>query len=416
MSIKLHVVSPPVAKVAVGFAAIAKEIGPDLNIEYSVHSTVPNVGINIKNAGQEIENDVNFKQFVVDLTGRPHIHCNSGFVKTQHPQTGRASFEVRFKVDDSQNYFTVESVSDRPTALKIMDLLHEHFRILSRAEVLMDSLPEDAKEAIRFREEAVQSLEGQVNRLGGFLTQMMERNAEQVRALTTDLEKQFQAKQAAADARIAKQQEEVEIARKEFEKAKADFDDRQRTHVRRDLLKKIQENIDMRRNQSSLITSAASRSRLLIHITSWFFICLAGYFTFVAGKHLYDALGKPPFDWRVVPPFSFLALFLVGILIFYFRWTSRWSDVLAHNDLAIAQYASDILRASWIAELLFEVKEDQQKEIPPEVLASLTEGLFKRDPLRPGKYHPSDDVLATLKKVQSFKAGPQGVELITRAK
>jgi hypothetical protein len=63
---------------------------------------------------------------------------------------------------------------------------------------------------------------------------------------------------------------------------------------------------------------------------------------------------------------------------------------------------------------LFEFKDEQQKELPREVLASLTEGLFKRDAFRPDHYHVADDMAEAVHHVKSFKAGTDGVKIVTR--
>lgn len=131
---------------------------------------------------------------------------------------------------------------------------------------------------------------------------------------------------------------------------------------------------------------------------------------------LYAAAGQAPFDWRVVPPFTIAAALFAGTVIFYFRWTSRWADRLAHNDLEVQQYASDILRASWVAELLFEYKDEQDKEIPAEVIARMTEGLFHRREFGAHAYHPSEDLASMIGGIRKIKATPSGVEIDTNLK
>ena len=403
---QLFVLPQTVQGLAKGFIAVAGEIAPDAVFQFNINSGIPHIGLNINNVvGRDLDKNSEIQMLLKDGDGIPAGESNLNALQAQQPN----GFHLMYKDENNQTFFLLQRTQNRANTIQLVASLKRHFNITNRQSVFAASLAVDAQESIRFRQQSVSDLQVQVEKLGEFLVQMGKQSAETIAGMTVDLQKQFQQKQNELDERASKQKEQLDSDRQEFEKKRKEFDDRQRTHVRRDLLDKIQKNIEARKDVTA-ITPTARNSRGLIHFISWLFLIGSIGAGLYAGHKLYDDAGKSPFDWRLVPPFSIAALVCAATLIFYFRWTSRWSDRLAHSDLAAVQYASDILRASWIAELMFEYKDEKDKEIPPEVLASLTEGLFKRDEFKDVSYHPSDDLSRIFRQLRSFKAGPQGVE------
>jgi len=407
MSNRLHVLPLSANDVATGLAAVAAEMLPGAQVSINVHAAVNTINFQTRATASALTQDGSFVQFVNAVSAIPSLPCGSANLKIEG---GQPQYALSYHSEETQTYFTIDSSSDAGTGAKLYSCLEKRFKLMSRGAVLGASLPVADQAAIHFREQAVGDLAAQVSRLGEFMTQMAQNAARSTEELTASLQERFQHRQAELEDTMRKNREELELERATFRKEKAAFDDRQRTHVRRDLLKKIQENI-MARATANTLSGDARKSRAWIHALSWIFISLSSVAGLFAGRQLYLAAGHMPFDWRVVPPFSVAALLFAATLIFYFRWTSRWADRVAHDDLAVAQYATDILRASWLVELLFEYKDERQKEIAPEMLASLSEGLFKREEFRVAHYHPTDDVTSLVRRIRSLKAGPEGLEI-----
>jgi Skp family chaperone for outer membrane proteins len=387
-------------RAAVGISDIVADLNGwsamNLNFATGMSSVVANIQSIASSIGQ-------FNQLIQKLDGRREVPCESFvlFTANNNAQAFRLTYTNNSK---AESFFAITETQNIDTAFKLIDLVKKHFDVSHSPPIQAQS------DAIRFEAQAVSDLRVQVEKLGDFMVKMTKESAESTRKLAEELERTHQAKQSELEAEFKRRDEEFKIKVQAFEKAREDFDDRARTHVRRDLLDKIKENIKER--QDVAIGKASSSSRLWVHVVSWVFLLISGTATAYTAKHLYEISGKVPFDWWIIPPFSASALTLVSTVIFYFRWISSWSDWLAYDGGRVSQYATDILRASWLVELLFEYKDEKGKEISPEVVSSLTEGLFKIQPFKASKYHPSDDMLRVVKNIKSLKTA--GLEVETK--
>jgi hypothetical protein len=87
---------------------------------------------------------------------------------------------------------------------------------------------------------------------------------------------------------------------------------------------------------------------------------------------------------------------LLGTLTLYYRWMDAWILRDVDEELRLRQLGIDVDRASWVVEMLSELKPETEKPIPDEVLEAITRNLFTgRDATR-AVTHPVEDVLAAL--------------------
>jgi hypothetical protein len=96
-------------------------------------------------------------------------------------------------------------------------------------------------------------------------------------------------------------------------------------------------------------------------------------------------------------------------LIYYIKWSDQWFREHAQAELRIKKLSSDILRASWLAELVLEGKQADQ-QLPEALMSRFSEGLFA-DSLVSATEHPSDQMVALIRKLSSVKVNRDGVEL-----
>lgn len=86
---------------------------------------------------------------------------------------------------------------------------------------------------------------------------------------------------------------------------------------------------------------------------------------------------RDDFHWRLLIPFSTCVLAFASTLVFYLRWTNRWFSDHAEYEFLNRKLGADVMRAHWLAELLFEwQEEEEQKEFPHQLLERFSNNLF----------------------------------------
>ncbi len=93
---------------------------------------------------------------------------------------------------------------------------------------------------------------------------------------------------------------------------------------------------------------------------------------------------------------SLLTIGLVGSLIFYIRWQSRWAEQFATTEQSLKQFHLDVNRANWVVETCLEWQKETESQIPSTLVESLTRGLFTKDDPSPQALHPADELASAL--------------------
>lgn len=94
--------------------------------------------------------------------------------------------------------------------------------------------------------------------------------------------------------------------------------------------------------------------------------------------------------------FSLLTIGLVGSIIYYIRWQSRWAEQFAATESSLKQFHLDVNRANWVVETCLEWRKETSTLIPTPLIESLTRGLFARDSPTPQAIHPADELASAL--------------------
>lgn len=192
---------------------------------------------------------------------------------------------------------------------------------------------------------------------------------------------------------------ELEEREEEVRRKLKEIDDRQNTHVRRELRKSILEEI-RDRSQDMRLTQSTSRLRLPVH-----FVCivlmglLGGGAIFyavelsaivraeeVGGNALFAVLAKQ----------LFVSVAFGATSVFYLRWLNSWFSKHADNEFRLRQLQLDVERASWVVETAFEWKDAKGMSIPHELLEPISKGLFHSDDNGSEELHPADQLASAL--------------------
>jgi TRAP-type C4-dicarboxylate transport system permease small subunit len=94
--------------------------------------------------------------------------------------------------------------------------------------------------------------------------------------------------------------------------------------------------------------------------------------------------------------FSLLTVGLVGAVLYYIRWQSRWAEQYASTESSLKQFHLDVNRANWVVETCLEWRKETDSLIPAALIESLTRGLFTKDQTTPQVVHPADELASAL--------------------
>ncbi|NUW70286.1 hypothetical protein [Vibrio coralliilyticus] len=90
---------------------------------------------------------------------------------------------------------------------------------------------------------------------------------------------------------------------------------------------------------------------------------------------------------------------VVSSVVYLIRWYNSWADRIALQELDNQMFIRDLNRAQLAVEMSLEWNEKKDGEIPPRLLESLTEGLFKpKDAPNKELLHPAEQIAAALIK------------------
>ena len=180
-----------------------------------------------------------------------------------------------------------------------------------------------------------------------------------------------------------------------------EVDNRNNTHVRRELRRELLTEIQ-KRSEKFKLTEGTNKLRWPIHAA-----CILGLLVIAAGA-IFFAIQLASFsepDSKVTIPFVVLAIKQVGLTLgfvglgfFYLRWLNRWFDQHAKAEFELKQFQLDIDRASWLVETALEWKAGEGNAIPDTLLTSLTRNLFSGGDREQSEQlkHPADMLASAL--------------------
>ena len=242
---------------------------------------------------------------------------------------------------------------------------------------------------------AVQGSSEEQNQLHALHQSMLERLETTATTLVENLgqhaerlQSQFEEKEAARAEEIKKHKnsldsdqelalERVQDKERKLEARIKEIDNRDNTHVRRelrgDLIREIRN-----RSEKFRLTEGTNKLRRPVHAA-----CISGMGILGLGAtyfaiQLNAAIGGADTLYIAVVALKQVGLTLgiVALGFFYIRWLNRWFDQHARAEFELKQFQLDIDRASWLVETALEWKADEGQPLPDALLNSLTRNLF----------------------------------------
>lgn len=347
-----------------------------------------------------------------------------------HNANPSISFNYGKKSDSLFATLTFNNSSNSDILIGQLKKLSQIFTFSEKSKLILSEIPNIQKDSLQQQEFMLAQLREETSKIAQF-------NLEQGKALTSfltkataDLEERSRLREAEFNqkrqliendikAREESQQEQhkqklTELERREDEHKRRveEIDARENMVVRRQLLGQITTLIagqaEFTLSQSVSEKRKAVRNTCLLAMAGaflWLVVCVAYILSLIANKI------EP--KWYQYTPLSIGAAFLISTIIYYLRWSDQWAREHAQAEIRNKKLNTDILRASWLAEMFFEGK-DKDHLLPDMLLSRFSEGLFVESSANAPE-HPTDQMVELLKKISSVKVSKEAVEVTKSA-
>jgi hypothetical protein len=174
------------------------------------------------------------------------------------------------------------------------------------------------------------------------------------------------------------------------------IDDRDNTHVRREIRDKMLEDVKNRINNFGVSATTEKKRRpvyygmlLLISILA-ILLVYSGYeakFAQIDSISIYWLWGR----------FTLYSLGLVGTVLYYIKWENKWAEQHSNSEFQLQQFYIDVNRANWIIESCLEWRKETDSTLPKTLIESISRNLFDKDNNESEKViHPADQLASAL--------------------
>ncbi len=305
----------------------------------------------------------------------------------------------------------------------VLAAIESNFEFVRRPDAILDALPSELRQRFVSESNATDVLRQQTARMSELLTKYTDEALQREAELRQRLENEYLTKRESLDAASNARIEEIRQREAAVAKSENELKLREHRGVRRETLEKIQENAGLKFTYSP----ATSKQSLFIHgaviasivLSVCVFVAVCGVLASGASE---KASGDSPF-WSSVhrlpipvlyaPALTSIILF-VSSIVFYLRWLRNSHDNLARLDFENNRLQLDMMRASWIAELILEAQNptnpDQKPfEIPEQLVSQLSHRLFE-DSQSDSAEDPIEALQRYAKQFKKLTVGPVMIE------
>lgn len=221
---------------------------------------------------------------------------------------------------------------------------------------------------------------------------------------TSELEQLSKEKQEKLDKEQEKRNEALEKTQQALADKLSAIDDRDNTHVRREIRDKMLEDVKIRIDAFGVSASTEGKRKPVffgIIFMAFAIIAMLAYSIFEIGTLAglgakENASGVPNLYWLWLKV-TFLSVSLLGTILYYVKWQNRWAEQHANSEFQLQQFYIDVNRASWVIESCLEWRKETDSAIPTALLESITRNLFESGNEDLEKViHPSDELASAL--------------------
>ena len=291
------------------------------------------------------------------------------------------------------------TVADR---LGIVALLHKKFKRVEIGQISASDVSPEISHVLAIHQSNLARLE-----------QLNEDLIERTASFRDDLERKYQEKVEKYNAELAALKLEVgnelqlekaslETRERAVEEKLSTIDDRNNTHVRREIRDRMLDDVKQR-IQDFGVSKATSEKRQPVMIgmlslgilnlvfIGWTIFEIKGLETIeIASQH------ASAIYW-LWARLALLTLSLLGTIVYYIKWQNKWAEQHSVSEFQLQQFYIDVNRANWVIESCLEWRKETDSAIPKELLSSIANGLFVNSANEPEHVlHPADELASAL--------------------
>ncbi|MCC6971831.1 MAG: hypothetical protein IT434_16585 [Phycisphaerales bacterium] len=396
------------------FGAISQKWAPGQPFEFHLATNVAGFHFSVSSPPETFLSHKIVLKFLDSIKDRSIVVAVRGHIRRASNPQG----SVNYKCEDGViGTWTLDVQNDPELAPPLLAAVEASVHLTTYLDIVGKSSSELDKAALAIRERSVADLNEAVQRLAVFLTRLAEDEVRRRRELEESLETAYHEKRdelELTDRRRTdafeerKRQWEDELAKKQqaFQERVSEFETRESKHMRRALLKEIKD--VLKESERVTLSESTDSKRWWVHGTVWGGALVT---TGVAGLMAYKLFTEAAFDWHILLALSASFFAFIAMMVYYLRWNDLWFRQHADAEFAARRYKADILRASWIAELLNEWAKEGKGDLPADLLAAYTRGLFlDASPSRPVD-HPLDHMTSLMRRATEISFGKTGVRV-----
>lgn len=396
------------SEVTKALLTFAEQILTNDPVHLHVGTNLPGIDLDIRALGAALRSNSSLEKFSFLINKRRHIICIQGWVVNEN----NGNMKLGYATDDGIIANVTLQMNGDPIRLpKALDSVESLFKLTSYVDLVRSTGPMVDQSALAIRERSIADLESGLDRLMAFQAELTENEArrreriqgemdEAHRERLDKLENAYREKQASLDTTRADNENTLAKRVKEFEDRVAHYDLNEPKAKRRELLERIDK--VLRESEAAKLSPETSAKRRMIHIAcgSVFLVSLA-----LLGSMLYMVTVAKMTDWHYFVGLGSGIIMFASTMIYYLKWNDQWFREHANTEFAAKRYKADILRASWIAELVQESTAAGQNEIPKEVIEAYTRNLFRDIDGSTTTEHPMDGLSGLMKRATEVNFG-----------
>ena len=298
----------------------------------------------------------------------------------------------------------------------LLDAISNNFDLLRKHDITSKSIPEFFQKQISNYQNSNNELNACLSRLEILTSNQMEANSEHFNELQTRFDTRYREKEEKLDTLINEKKEtldkNIELEKVELKSREDDlqtkieaFNIKENKGVRRELLKEMRQAIDEHKEITLSVATVKKRKSVMWACLVAMLIGLC-----LVGLSIFNILTLKSDYQYILMPFSSGIILFSTTFIYFLRWSNSWVNKHTEAEFKNMQFSQDILRASWLAELVFEVGKESETEVPPVLIEQFSKNLFENK-IKEERHHPLDDLFKLTKSFKKVKVGKTGIEV-----
>jgi hypothetical protein len=312
---------------------------------------------------------------------------------------GRCSVEQKSPVYDEIVLSQNQQQGELPNAekLKIVALLNNKLKAFHPGRVAGKGASEEQTQLVAIHESTLERLEqlneDLVRQSSEFRKNLEIQYSEKVAKLE---EGNNQQRTLLADEHRKQLDDLLEREKQLQEKLKA-IDDRDNTHVRREIRDKMLEDVKTRISNFG-VSINTEKKRKPVYYGMLGLITIFSILLFYSGYEAKAAAATNSISmYWLWGRFTLYSLGLVGTILYYIKWENSWAEQHSSSEFQLQQFYIDVNRANWIIESCLEWRKATDSTLPKTLIQGISRNLFDKDHReKENVIHPADQLASAL--------------------